>query len=82
MRTTFTIDADLVPKIKSLVRRKKNPMRKVLNDLIRAAIGAEVTPRVRPFEVKSAKLGLKIGYDLMKLNSVFDELESDDFGKD
>ena len=81
MRTTFTLDSDLIPKIKALVQRKKDPMRKVLNDLIRAAIGAELKPEIRGFEVKSLKLQLKPGYDPTKLNSLYDELESENFAK-
>ena len=75
MRTTFTIDADIVPKLKQLVRRKRDPMRKVLNDLIRAAIGAELKEEAPVFEVKSVNLGLRTGLDPAKINSLFDELE-------
>ena len=75
MRTTFSIDPDLAPKIKALVKRKKDPLRKVLNDLIRAAIGATAEQPRAGFQVKSAKLGLKTGIDPLSLNSLYDELE-------
>lgn len=79
MRTTFTLDADLVPKLKALLRRKRDPMRKVLNDLIRAAIGAELNYEAPSFKVNSFKLKLKTGFDPLKLNSAYDELESEQF---
>ena len=75
MRTTFSIDPDIVPKLKALVRRKKDPMRKVLNDLIRVAIGLEHSESPRGFEVKSEDLGLKAGYDAVGFNSLYDDLE-------
>jgi len=76
VRTTFTIDPDIVPKLKALVRRKKDPMRKVLNDLIRAAIGADLKTGACDFNVDSSALKLRPGYDPTKLNSLYDELES------
>ena len=79
MRTTFGLDPDLVPKLKALVKRKKEPLRKVLNDLIRAAIGAELGEAPRGFVVESRNLGLKTGYDPRSLNVLFDELETERF---
>lgn len=77
MRTTFSIDPDIVPKLKALVRRKKDPMRKVLNDLIRVAIRLEVEGAPPGFEVISKNLKLKTGYDPSKLNTLYDELEAE-----
>jgi hypothetical protein len=77
MRTTFSIDPDLAPKLKALVRRKKDPMRKVINDLIRLALGIESRSAPREFEVKSQKLTLKTGYDPGALNALYDELETE-----
>lgn len=79
MRTTFSIDPDIVPKLKALVRRKKDPMRKVLNDLIRAAIGMESGSAPRGFKVKSQNLKLKTGYDPASLNSLYDDLAIEEF---
>jgi hypothetical protein len=79
MRTTFAIDDDLLPRIKILVQRKKQPLRKVLNDLIRASIGAELGAPPPPFEVRSRNLGLHTGFDPDRLNSLVDEIESDEF---
>jgi len=79
MRTTFSIDPDIVPKLKALVRRKKDPMRKVLNDLIRVAIGIELGTTPRGFDVKSQNLKLRTGYDPTTLNAIYDELEVEGF---
>lgn len=79
MRTTFSIDPDLVPRLKALVRRKNDPMRKVLNDLIRMAIGMELDSEPRGFMVRSQKLKLRTGYDPASLNSLSDDLAVEDF---
>lgn len=77
MRTTFTLDDDLVPKLKLLMRRKKQPLRKVINDLLKAAIHLEAKDTAPLFIVKSCNLGLKAGYDPTKFNSLYDELETE-----
>jgi len=72
VRITFTIDSGLVPKLKALVRRKKDPLRKIINDLLRVAINIESKSTPRGFKVKSYYLKLKDGYDPLSLNSLDD----------
>lgn len=79
MRTTFSIDPEILPKLKAIVRRKREPMRKVLNDLIRVAIGMELGAVTREFKVESCNLKLRVGYDPTSFNSLYDEIETEPF---
>jgi hypothetical protein len=50
-------------------------MRKVLNNIIRAAVGINHKETPSSFVVEGVDMGLKPGYDLTKLNSLYDQEE-------
>jgi hypothetical protein len=80
MRTTLTIEEDVAQQIRQRMAEKKLPLKRVVNDALRAGLSKtgkkERTPR---FVVKPWPLGLKPGIDHDKLGQFLDQLDTEDF---
>lgn len=81
MRTTVTLDAELVQKLKALALRTGTSFKQTLNDVIRRGLSAQ-EPRGarRPrFVVKPHAGGFRPGIDPGKLNQLLDQLDAEEF---
>ena len=80
MRTTLTIEPDVAQEIRQRMADKKLPLKRVVNDALRAGLATngkkERTPR---FVVKPWPLGLNAGIYEGKLGQLLDQLETEDF---
>lgn len=79
MRTTLTLDDDLVVALKEHARRTDQPFRQVVNDTLRRGllpVSAEARPR---YQVKPHHSGFRPGVDPMRLNQLNDSLEATTF---
>jgi hypothetical protein len=80
MRTTLTIDDDLLAQIEDLQRREGLSFKGAVNRLLRAGIQFQAQPPKRkPYRTPSRKLGLRAGLDPTKLNQFVDEMDADEF---
>jgi len=81
MRTTLTLDEDVARALKKVAREQGNSFKSTVNEVLRRglATGEKPLPARKPFEVKSAPRGFRAGTDLLKLNQLADELESEGF---
>ena len=80
MRTTLTIDDDLVAQIEDLQRREGLSFKGAVNQLLRAGIQCRAQPpKPRSYRTSTRKLGLRAGLDPTKLNQLVDEIEADEF---
>ncbi len=79
MRTTLTLDDDIAASLKEQARLLDKPFRQVVNDALRR--GMAPTPREdRPrFRIKPLHGAFAPGIDLLRLNQLNDELQTDDF---
>jgi hypothetical protein len=76
MRTTLTIDDDLVGALKDLAHRSKRPFKEVVNETLRAGLTTRRAPRAKPYRVKPASLGEVLpGINLDKALALADALE-------
>jgi len=76
IRTTVTLDDDVVARLKELSAAKRVPFRKLLNDLLRAGFSAQNSPAPRQrFVVNSANLGVMPGVDLDNIGATLEALE-------
>ena len=76
MRTTLTLDDDLVAKLKAEVRRSGKPMKDVVNEYLRRGLNARrqlSTPH--PFRVRSRKLKLRDGLSYENVGELLEQLE-------
>lgn len=80
MRTTLTIDDDLIARIEELQRREGLSFKGAVNQLLRAGIQSRAQPpKPKPYRTQPRKLGLRAGFDPTKLNQLADEIEADKF---
>ena len=78
MRTTLTLDADVARTLKTAVKTRQVPFKRVVNDALRVVIGLQTAqrPRVR-FTVKPHGGGFATGLDPHQLNQLAAELEEE-----
>jgi hypothetical protein len=76
MRTTLTLDPDVVRLIQDAVHRQRRPTKQVINDALRQALrpsrGDRETYRLDPHDST-----VRPGVDTGRLNRLADELEDD-----
>jgi hypothetical protein len=76
MRTTLTLDPDVVRLIEEEIHRLRKPFKQVVNDALRRGLapGMRQTP-ARRYRVRPHAARLLPGLDRGKLNALADELE-------
>ena len=81
MRTTLTIDDDLLAALKKIAHDSGKPFKQVVNATLRNGLTTGAKPlQARPrFRVVSAPRGFMPGLDPLKLNQLVDELETEAF---
>lgn len=76
MRTTLTLDPDVVRLLEDEVHRTRKPFKQVVNDAIRRGLAPTVKATVvPPYRVKPHIAKLAAGIDPDRMNALADELE-------
>jgi hypothetical protein len=76
MRTTLTLDDDVVRLIEDAVHRERRPMKQVVNDALRRALAPQEL-RGEPYRLKPHKSAVRPGFDPAGFNRLTDELEDE-----
>lgn len=76
MRTTLILDSDIERKLKELASREKKSFKEVVNETLKAGLSAVVT-EPQPFRLKPHRCGFRRGIDPVKLNQLYDDLETE-----
>jgi hypothetical protein len=76
VRTTLTLDPDVVRLLDDAVHRERRPLKQVVNDALRRGL-ATPQPRRQPYRVKVHHSALRPGLDLSGFNKLADELEDE-----
>ena len=79
MRTTLTVSDDLMGLLKERARRQGVPFKEVVNQTLRAGLGAESRVVKDPPKVIPHSFGFMPGIDTTKLGQLADELEAEAF---
>lgn len=81
VRTTLTLDSDVVALLREEVTRTRRPFKQVVNQALRLGLRASAEPEQRqPFRVEPFHdLGFKPGIDPDKLGQLDDELQTEEF---
>lgn len=80
MRTTLTLDDDVIRELQELTRRSGESFKEVVNEVLRRGLHGEKPAAPLPrFKVKPKACGFRSGIDPLRLNQLNDELESEDF---
>ena len=78
MRTTITLDDDIVAKIEIVCEERNLSFKQAVNLLLRQGLDVQLQqPLSKRYKRKPRKLGLRSGFDPVKLNQLVDELEVD-----
>ena len=78
MRTTLTIDDDLADQIQKLRRRHGHSLKRVINSLLREGLQSRQSrPRATKYRTRTYQLGMRPGFDPVKLNRLIGELEDE-----
>jgi hypothetical protein len=76
MRTTVTLDPDLVARLKDLARERRISFKAAINTAVRAGLATELERR-RVYREKVSDLGVLPGIDLTKALRLAATLEDD-----
>jgi hypothetical protein len=81
MRTTVTLEPDLVARLKEYAHRRQTSFKVALDTLLRRGLATQepAASRGRRFVVAPHDGGFKPGIDLGKLNQLGDQLETESF---
>jgi hypothetical protein len=77
MRTTVTLDADVVAKLKAVARERGISFKQALNTAVRAGLGAERRTK-RAFKHHTQAMGLRGGFNLDKALQLAAALEDEE----
>lgn len=79
MRTTVTLDPDVVRLLAEEEHRLRKPFKQVLNDAVRRALSPRRAGSSTRYEVPVFHARLRAGIDPRRMNQLVDELEVDAF---
>lgn len=78
IRTTVTLDDDVVERAKRFSQKRGIPFRQALNDLVRAGLLTEATPQPRrAFKIKPRHMGLMPGLNYDNIEKLLEIGEGD-----
>jgi hypothetical protein len=77
MRTTVTLDPDVVEQLRSFARRRHLSFKAALNSAVRAGLAAE-RGGSRPYQAPARRMGLRQGIDLRLAMRMADNLEDEE----
>jgi hypothetical protein len=80
MRTTVTLDPDVVEQLKALAGRRNLSFKAALNGAVRAGLAAE-RGGGRPYKVPSRRMRLRPGVDLTHALGIADSLEDEEIAR-
>ncbi len=80
VRTTLTLDHDVVAKLKAEVRRTGHSLKQVVNEMLRRAMNspAPAAP-AKPFPILARGLGLRPGYSYDNVWELIEQIEGPDY---
>lgn len=83
MRTTLTLDDQLVAALKEMAHRSGKPFKQVANEALRAGLQEMARPRPRPYRLQPAAMGqARIGLDLNKALHLAAALEDETIARE
>lgn len=80
MRTTLTIDDDVLDKAKAVATRLRAPFRRVVNEALRNGLQMveDTPPPTRSYRTRPHKMGLKAGRNLDNIQALLSQIEGED----
>lgn len=80
MRTTITLDNDVLDRARQLANQLDLPFRSVVNEALRAGLDQVEKPaKRRRYQTTPHAMGLRRGYDLDNIQELLAQTEGEDF---
>ena len=80
MRTTLSLDEDVLERARAAAARLKIPFKTVINEALRAGLReTEKAAKCRPYRTVARDLGLRPGFNLDNIAEVLAQAEGEDF---
>jgi hypothetical protein len=79
MRTTLSIDNDVIERARDIAARLGSPFKSVVNEALRAGLDhVEKPAKCKPYKTKPHAMGLKSGHSIDKIRELLDRVEGED----
>ena len=79
MRTTITIDDDVLEQARALAAKLRTPFKKVINEALRAGLGHVERPAEQKlYKTRPHAMGLKSGRNLDNIQELLSQIEGED----
>ena len=79
MRTTLTIDDDVLDKARDLATKLGTPFRQVVNEALRAGLDAVAKPATKKtYRTRPHRMGLRAGRNLDNIQELLAQVEGED----
>jgi hypothetical protein len=75
IRTTVTLDEDVLERVKQESRSRGASFKTTLNDLLRVALAEKPKARRKPFKVRPMSLGYRPDINFDKIEALIEHLE-------
>ncbi|MFP4049461.1 MAG: type II toxin-antitoxin system VapB family antitoxin [Desulfovermiculus sp.] len=79
MRTTITIDDDVLEKARAIAAQRQTPFKAVINEALRAGLKEVEKPAMqRPYQTEAHPMGLRQGRNLDNIQELLAQIEGED----
>jgi len=79
MRTTLTIDDDLIDRAGAVAAKLRRPFRSIVNEALRASLSQVERPtKQRPYKTEPHAMGLRSGRKLDNMQELLAQIEGED----
>lgn len=80
MRTTITLDDDVLQQAKAAAAKSRLPFRHIINEALRAGLQlTSASPACVPYHTEPHSLGLKAGHNLDNIQELLAQIDGEDF---
>lgn len=80
MRTTLTLDDDVLERARALAAKLRKPFRSIVNEALRAGLDQVEKPaKQRPYKTVPHAMGLRSGRNLDNIQELLAQVEGEDF---
>jgi hypothetical protein len=79
MRTTLTIDDDVIERARAVAAKLRKPFRTIVNEALRAGLDRVEQPaKQRPYETNPHAMGLRSGRNIDNIQELLAQIEGED----
>jgi hypothetical protein len=80
MRTTLTLDDDVLDKAKAVAAKRRMSLRAVVNEALRIGLTEVEKPAThQPYQTEPHAMGLRTGYNLDNIQELLAQAEGEDY---